>query len=103
MTLLILGINRMQLDFEFIIGRRLTKMWYVLWWFVPLVLFAFFIWTLITISSNGMLGDDPVWMYGVGFGILLVAVIFILVIGFYTVYKQDEYFNFCDVNKRKIV
>lgn len=98
---LILGINRMQLDFEFIIGRRLTKMWYVLWWFVPLVLFAFFIWALVTIPSNGMLDDDPVWMYGVGFGVLLVALIFILAIGLYTVYQQEEYFTFADVNTKQ--
>lgn len=93
----------MQLDFEFIIGRRLTKMWYVLWWFVPLVLFAFFIWELVTIPSNGMLDDDPIWMYGVGFGVLLIALVFILTIGFYTVYQQDEYFTLADVSTQKII
>lgn len=88
----------MQLDFEFIIGRKLSKMWYMLWWFIPLVLLAFFTWTLVTIPSNGILGDDPIWMYGVGFGILLIAVAFILAIGFYTVFKQEEYFTFADVS-----
>lgn len=88
----------MQLDFEFLVGRRLTKSWYVLWWLAPLVLFAFFIWALVTIPSNGILDNDPVWMYGIGFGVLLVAFIFILAIGLYTVYKQEEYFTLFDVS-----
>lgn len=92
----------MQLDFEFIVGRRLTKLWYVLWWLAPLVLFSFFIWELVTIPSNGMIDQDPIWMYGVGFGILLVAFIFILAIGFYTVSKQEEYFTLTDVRNEKI-
>lgn len=104
----ILGINRMQLDFEFIVGRRLTKMWYVLWWFAPLVLFAFFIWALATIPANGMVDEDPAWMYGIGFGIIFIAFIFILAVGFYTVYKQEEYLTIADVstiikNEMKIV
>lgn len=88
----------MQLDFEFVVGRRLTKTWYALWWFVPLVLFIFFLWTLATIPANGLLGEDPVWMYGVGFGVLLMALVFIVAIGLYTVYKQEDYFTFYDVS-----
>lgn len=92
------GINRIQLDFEFIVGRRLTKTWYVLWWIGPLTLLAFFIWALVTLPLNGTLKDDPAWLYGIGWAIILMAFIFILVVGFYTVFKQEEYFTFFDVS-----
>lgn len=96
----ILGIKRIQLDFEFILGNVLTKTWYVVWWVIPFILSGLFLWAVVTLPSNGILGADPEWLYGTGWGVVIMSIVFIFAVGLYTVLKQEEYYTFSDVSIR---
>lgn len=87
------GIERIQCDFEFMIGQVLSKLWIVLWWIIPLVLTGIFCWGLATLPFE----NDPEWLSGAGWGVILVTIIFIFIIGIYTVAEQDGY-SFVDVS-----
>ncbi|KAK9891443.1 hypothetical protein WA026_014676 [Henosepilachna vigintioctopunctata] len=81
------GIEKIQCDFEFMLGQVLSKFWLVLWWVIPLLLTAIFCWGLAVLPF----GNDPEWLSGTGWGVVLVATIFIFAMGLYTITKQDAY------------
>ncbi|KAJ8937841.1 hypothetical protein NQ318_022259 [Aromia moschata] len=85
------GTERIKSDFEFMLGHILSKIWLVLWWLLPLLLTAIFAWGMITLPLEGIYKDDPVWLYGIGWGVVLTAFIFVFLIGFCIVSKQDGY------------
>lgn len=84
------GTERIKSDFEFMLGHILSNIWLLLWWLLPLLLTGIFAWALITLPSDKFI-DDPEWLYGTGWAIVLTAAIFIFIIGMYTVTKQDGY------------
>lgn len=90
------GSKRIQLDFEFVLGKSLSKIWIVLWWFIPLVLSGLFIWALCTVSLTGIWAKDPMWLYITGWALVLAALVVIFALGCYQVQKQDEYYTFND-------
>ncbi|KAL3283904.1 hypothetical protein HHI36_018073 [Cryptolaemus montrouzieri] len=81
------GIEKIQCDFEFMLGQVLSRFWLVLWWIIPLLLTGIFCWGLVTLPF----GNDPEWLSGTGWGVVLVATIFIFAMGMYTITKQDAY------------
>ncbi|XP_045461897.1 sodium-dependent nutrient amino acid transporter 1-like isoform X2 [Harmonia axyridis] len=81
------GIEKIQCDFEFMLGQVLSKFWLVLWWIIPLLLTGIFCWGLATLPF----GNDPEWLSGTGWGVVLMATIFIFAMGIYTITKQDGY------------
>ncbi|CAG9818963.1 unnamed protein product [Phaedon cochleariae] len=85
------GTERIKSDFEFMLGHILSNCWLVLWWISPLILTALFAWGMITLPLEGIFKDDPSWLYGIGWGVVLIATFLIFVIGFYVVYQQDGY------------
>ncbi|KAJ8971081.1 hypothetical protein NQ317_014754 [Molorchus minor] len=85
------GTERIKSDFEFMLGHILSKIWLLLWWLLPVLLTAIFTWGMVTLPLEGIYKADPVWLYGIGWGVLLTAFIFIFLIGFYIVFKQDGY------------
>ncbi|XP_076272961.1 solute carrier family member bloated tubules isoform X3 [Rhynchophorus ferrugineus] len=85
------GTGRLQSDFEFILGRLLSKFWLCLWWLTPLFLTGVFVWGLATLSLEGIFKVDPVWLYAVGWALVLTAFIFIFAIGVFVSRKQDGY------------
>lgn len=90
------GSKRIQLDFEFILGKSLSKLWIGFWWLVPIILAALFIWALSTLPLSGIWIKDPDWLYGTGWAIVLTALIFIIAMACYQVFNQDEYYTFND-------
>ncbi|KAK5642446.1 hypothetical protein RI129_008613 [Pyrocoelia pectoralis] len=90
------GSKRIQLDFEFILGKSLSKLWIVFWWFIPFVLSGLFIWALCTISLTGIWERDPPWLYSVGWALVFASLVIIFALGCYQVQKQDEYYTFND-------
>ncbi|CAH1105467.1 unnamed protein product [Psylliodes chrysocephalus] len=85
------GVERIQSDFEFMLGHILSKFWLILWWLAPIVLTSIFAWGMITLPLEGIFRNDPPWLYGVGFGIVLTSSLLIFVTGLYIVTKQDGY------------
>lgn len=83
--------DRIKSDFEFIVGHILSKMWLLLWTVIPLLLAAIFSWAFITLPLEGTNNQDPAWLYGIGYGIVLSASLFIFVIGYVIVRKQDGF------------
>ncbi|KAJ8931205.1 hypothetical protein NQ314_015902 [Rhamnusium bicolor] len=73
------------------LGHILSNIWLILWWFLPLLLTVIFAWGMITLPLEGIFKEDPAWLYGIGWGIVLTAFIFIFLIGFCIVIKQDGY------------
>ncbi|KAF5288263.1 hypothetical protein FQA39_LY04031 [Lamprigera yunnana] len=90
------GSKRIQLDFEFILGKSLSKLWVIFWWIIPFVLSGLFIWALCTVTLTGIWVKDPIWLYGTGWALVLSALIIIFALGCYQVQKQDEYYTFND-------
>ncbi|KAB0796651.1 hypothetical protein PPYR_10712 [Photinus pyralis] len=90
------GSKRIQLDFEFILGKSLSKLWIVFWWLIPFVLSALFIWALCTVSLTGIWERDPAWLYSVGWALVFASLVIIFALGCYQVQKQDEYYTFND-------
>lgn len=76
----------------------MSKLWYAIWWSIPLVILGVFIWALATVQLNGITKVDPEWLYGTGWAIVLMAIVFILAAGIYTTTKQEEYYSFGDVS-----
>ncbi|XP_044751675.1 sodium-dependent neutral amino acid transporter B(0)AT3-like isoform X2 [Coccinella septempunctata] len=81
------GIEKIQCDFEFMLGQVLSKFWLVLWWIIPLLLTGIFCWGLATLPF----GNDPEWLSGTGWGVVLVAISCIFFIGIHTITQQDGY------------
>lgn len=96
------GCKRILADFEFILGNKVSKCWVVFWWLTPFLLIAFLIWRLCMENLvDGIV--DEVWVYAVGWGVVLTALVFIFAMGFYNVYHQDEYYTFIDVSNNHII
>jgi solute carrier family 6 (neurotransmitter transporter) len=88
------GTENIKSDFEFMLGRILSKFWLILWCIVPLLLTAIFAWALIAPPAKGgitALEEDSVWVAGTGWGVVLTATVFIFVMGIYTITQQDGY------------
>ncbi|XP_050295755.1 sodium- and chloride-dependent neutral and basic amino acid transporter B(0+)-like isoform X2 [Anthonomus grandis grandis] len=85
------GTNRIQSDFEFMLGHILSKIWLGLWWFIPFLLTGLFIWALSTMQLNGIYRVDPVWLYALGWSVLLIAIIFIIATGIFITRQHDGY------------
>ncbi|RZC22675.1 bloated tubules, partial [Asbolus verrucosus] len=85
------GTERIKSDFEFMLGHILSNVWLILWWLLPLLLTGIFAWALITLPYEDTFMNDPEWLSGTGWAIVLTAAIFIFVIGFHTTTKQDGY------------
>ncbi|XP_017786840.1 PREDICTED: sodium-dependent nutrient amino acid transporter 1 isoform X2 [Nicrophorus vespilloides] len=90
------GPKRLQSDFEFILGNSLTTVWLGLWYLCPLLLLGIFIWCLATMPLTGYDSDDPLWVYATGWAVVAGALVFIVIVGFYTAAQQVEYFTFGD-------
>ncbi|KRT81358.1 neurotransmitter transporter [Oryctes borbonicus] len=91
------GSKRIQSDFEFILGRRLPIIYIILWWLCPFILCGIFLWAVAEIVHiTGYLTEDPVWLYATGWAIVLLAIVFILAMGFFQASKQDDYYTFND-------
>ncbi|XP_019766342.1 sodium- and chloride-dependent neutral and basic amino acid transporter B(0+) isoform X1 [Dendroctonus ponderosae] len=84
------GTTRIQSDFEFMLGHILSKIWLILWWFIPFLLIGVFVWGLATMPLEGS-ANDPVWLYAVGGGVVLTAFVFIFVMGLFVMRNQDGY------------
>lgn len=98
------GSKRIQSDFEFILGRKLPILYILLWWLCPFLLSGIFIWSLATlVHVTGYLMDDPIWLYATGWSVVLLAVMFILVMGLCQASKQDDYYTFSDVSSDKLI
>lgn len=93
------GSNRILLDFEFISGSKLSKVWIGLWYIAPFVLLVVFLWGLATtgpyLDADSM---DPEWVYIFSWSVIVIALLFIIYIGMYVVNNQDEYYTFVDVS-----
>ncbi|CAH1284311.1 unnamed protein product [Diabrotica balteata] len=85
------GVDRIRSDFEFMLGHILSHFWLILWWTAPVVLTGLFAWGMITLPLEGIYKDDPIWLYGVGWGIVLTASLLIFITGFCVVKKQHGY------------
>lgn len=92
-----LGTERIKSDFEFMLGHILSNIWLLLWWLLPILLIGIFAWALVTLPFEDTFVDDPLWMIGAGWGLVLTALIFIFVVGFWSVSRQDGY-TFADVS-----
>ncbi|XP_057670359.1 sodium-dependent nutrient amino acid transporter 1-like isoform X1 [Diorhabda carinulata] len=85
------GAERIRSDFEFMLGHILSRFWLILWWISPMVMTGLFAWGMTTLPLEGIFKDDAVWVYGIGWGVVLTATLLIFVIGIYVVCKQDGY------------
>lgn len=85
------GLARIRSDFEFMLGHILSRIWIILWWCNPILLTGIFAWGLITLPLEGIYKTDPIWLYGTGWGVVLISTIFIFVIGIFIVRKQSGY------------
>lgn len=92
-----LGTSKIQSDFEFMLGHILSKFWLVLWWVIPFLLTGILLWGFLTLYLNELFNTDPLWMYAGGWGVVLTAVVFILVVGIFVMSKHDGY-TICDVS-----
>lgn len=72
-------------------------MWLILWGLIPLFLTATFAWAMTSLCLEGTYKEDPSWLYGIGWGVVLSATLLIFVVGFCIVRKQDGY-TFKDVS-----
>lgn len=79
------------------LGHILNKFWLVLWWFIPFLLTGILLWGLLTLYLNELFHIDPLWMYAGGWGVVLTAFVFILVVGIFVMSKHDGY-TICDVS-----
>lgn len=89
--------DRIKTDFEFMVGHILSRIWLILWWIIPLFLTAMFAWAMITLPLEGISKEDPSWLYGIGWGIVLSTTFLIFVVGYCVISKQDGY-TFKDVS-----
>ncbi|KAL1517046.1 hypothetical protein ABEB36_000862 [Hypothenemus hampei] len=89
------GANKLKSDFEFVLGQILPKFWLGLWWLIPLGLTGLFLWGLATLKLEGIHKDDPIWLYAIGWAVVLTAFIFIFVLGFFVSRTRDGY-TVCD-------
>nr|AHH29252.1 BLOT-like protein [Leptinotarsa decemlineata] len=85
------GTERIRSDFEFMLGHILSGLWLLLWWAAPLILTGLFAWGMITLPMEGIFREDPPWLYLTGWGVVLVASLFIFIKGVHTVHIQDGY------------
>ncbi|CAG9855929.1 unnamed protein product [Phyllotreta striolata] len=85
------GVERIKSDFEFMLGHILSKIWLVLWWLAPIILTLIFAWGMIVLPLEGVFKDDPPWLYGVGWGVVLTSSLLIFIIGLFVVTKHDGY------------
>ncbi|CAG9761468.1 unnamed protein product [Ceutorhynchus assimilis] len=85
------GLTRIQSDFEFMLGHILLKVWLFLWWLTPICLTIIFIWALIGLPLEGIYKIDPVWMVALGWSVVIMAFMFIIVIGIFVTRKQNGY------------
>lgn len=58
---------------------------------------AIFAWSMITLPLEGVYKQDPSYLYGIGWGVVLAATFLIFVVGYFVVRKQDAY-TFRDVS-----
>lgn len=92
------GLKRIKIDFEFMVGHTLSRVWLLLWWIIPLYLTGMFAWAMITLPLEGLKdNEDPSWLYGIGWGIVLSTTFLIFVVGYCVISKQDGY-TFKDVS-----
>lgn len=47
---------------------------------------------------TGITTVDPAWLYGIGWAVVVTALVFIFVVGIFTATKQEEYYTFQDVS-----
>ncbi|KAF5280549.1 hypothetical protein FQR65_LT00300 [Abscondita terminalis] len=90
------GSKRIQLDFEFVLGKSLSKIWIFFWWIIPPILSGLFIWALCTLPLTKIWDKDPVWLYVTGWTLVFASLVVIFALGCYQVQKQDEYYTFND-------
>ncbi|XP_022909976.2 sodium- and chloride-dependent neutral and basic amino acid transporter B(0+) isoform X1 [Onthophagus taurus] len=96
------GCQRLQSDFEFIVGNKIPNFFIGLWWICPFLLLGILIWSLSTLNLNGytlLNGEtliDPIWLYATGWSIVLLSIIFIIAIGIFHASRQDEYYSNLD-------
>lgn len=64
---------------------------------MPLILIGLFSWGLSTLPLEGSLEEDPEWLYGTGWAVVLVSIVYIFIIGLRSVINQDGY-TFSDVS-----
>lgn len=95
------GTSKIQSDFEFMLGHILNKFWLVLWWVIPFLLTGILLWGLLTLYLNELFNTDPIWMYAGGWGVVLTAFVFILVVGIFVMCKHDGY-TICDKLKASL-
>lgn len=93
----LLGTSKIQSDFEFMLGHILSKFWLVLWWVIPFLLTGILVWRVSTLFLNNLFSTDPLWMYAGGWGVVLTAFVFIIVVGLFVMSKHDGY-TICDVS-----
>ena len=48
-------------------------------------------------TLNGYKYVDPVWIYAIGWSVVLLSIVFIIVIGVLQITRQEEYYTFTDV------
>ncbi|KAG5887858.1 hypothetical protein JTB14_005624 [Gonioctena quinquepunctata] len=85
------GTEKIRSDFEFMLGHILSRFWLLLWWTAPLILTALFAWGMTTLPMEGIFKEDPEWMYLIGWGVVLIATVFIFITGIHVVCQQDGY------------
>lgn len=82
-------------------GCKLSTIWKILWTLAPLIILGLAIWGFVTLDLTGWLYPDPIWMYSVGWGIVLICFLIILIVAIYKVYDQVDY-NFVQVRKNNV-
>nr|CAI5843955.1 unnamed protein product [Callosobruchus analis] len=85
------GIDRIRSDFEFMLGHILSRLWLLLWWVLPILLTFIFAWGMITLPMERVFKDDQAWMYGIGWGVVLSATVFIFAVGGWIMMRQEGY------------
>lgn len=102
--MIFLGSKRILLDFEFILGQKLSKLWIGLWYIASIILLGLFLWGL---STLGCYFDpksiDPSWLYIFSWSVIVISLLFILYMGLHTINDQDEYYTFIDVSKHRAI
>lgn len=93
------GSERILLDFEFILGQKLSKIWILLWCIAPVILLALFAWGLATLGPYlDSTSSDSEWYYLFSWSIIVICILFVFYMGFHTVNNQEEYYTFIDVS-----
>lgn len=95
------GVDRIKADFEFMVGHILSRIWLLLWWIIPLFLTTIFAWAMITLPLEGLYKEDPSWLYGIGWAVVLCSIFIIFFIGCCVISRQDGY-TFKDVSRFSI-